>query len=104
MNKIVSGGGDYIMAVKDNHPTLHEEVKLLFDDAIDRNFEQMGYDFHEQVDKDHGRIETRRVWVTRDIDWLPRRGQWMNLRSAMRRKPTTNTRSRPPSSTRQDQP
>lgn len=83
VNKIVDGGGNYILAVKDNQPTLHEDVKLLLDDAIERNFEHMGYDFNEQVNKGHGRIETRRVWVTRDVDWLRQREQWTNLRSAI---------------------
>jgi predicted transposase YbfD/YdcC len=81
--KIVEGGGDYILAVKDNQPTLHEELKLLFDDAMARQFDHMGYDDHEQVDKGHGRVETRRVWVTRDVQWLRERGEWSGLRSTV---------------------
>ena len=71
------------MAVKDNQPSLHEDLKLLFDEAIASEFEAMGYDFHEQVDGDHGRVETRRVWVTRDVDWLRERGEWKDLRSVV---------------------
>lgn len=82
--KIVTGGGDYILAVKDNQPTLHEEVKLLMDEAIANRFAGMGYDSHETVRKGHGRIETRRVWVTREVDWLRQRGQWANLRGVIR--------------------
>lgn len=81
--KIIDGGGDYVLAVKDNQPTLHEEIKLLFDEAIAHDFEGMGYDHHEQTDAGHGRIETRRVWVTRDVDWLRERGQWPGLRGAV---------------------
>jgi predicted transposase YbfD/YdcC len=81
--KILEGGGHYILAVKDNQPTLHEEIKLLFDEAIAAKFEHMGYDFHETVEKDHGRIETRRVWVTREVDWLRQRGQWPGLRGVI---------------------
>jgi len=81
--KIVEGGGDYILAVKDNQPTLHEELKLLFDEAIKADFEHMGYDYDEQVEKGHGRIETRRVWVTRDVEWLRARGEWLGLRSVV---------------------
>jgi len=43
----------------------------------------MGYDFHESVEKGHGRIETRRVWVTRGVDWLRQRGRWMGLRGVV---------------------
>ena len=82
--KIVTSGGDYILAVKDNQPTLHEEVKLLMDEAIGRQFEAMGYDYHQTVEKGHGRIETRRVWVTREVNWLRQRGAWANLRGVIR--------------------
>jgi predicted transposase YbfD/YdcC len=81
--KIRQRGGHYLLAVKDNQKTLREDLKLLFDEAIERDFEGMGYDLCEQVDGDHGRIETRRAWVTRDIDWLRERGQWQDLRSAV---------------------
>jgi len=81
--KIIDGGGDYILAVKDNQPTLHEEIKLLFDQAIEQQFEGMGYDTHEQIDHGHGRVETRRVWVTRDVDWLREQGRWAGLRGAV---------------------
>lgn len=81
--KIITGKGHYILAVKDNQPTLHAEIKLLFDEAFASKFEHMGYDFYESVEKGHGRIETRRVWVTRDVDWLRERGEWMGLRGVI---------------------
>lgn len=81
--KIRDRGGHYLLAVKDNQKSLHEDLKLLFDEAIAQHFEGMGYDFHQQVDGDHGRVETRRVWVTRDVDWLRERGDWAGLRSAV---------------------
>ena len=81
--KIVANGGDYLLAVKDNQPTLHEDIKLLFDEAIQRDFEGMGYDHYEKTEKGHGRIETRKVWVTRDVDWLRERGDWKGLRSVV---------------------
>ena len=82
-SKIVDEGGDYILAVKANQPELHEDLKLLFDEAKKNNFQHMGYDFYETTEKGHGRIETRRVWVTREIDWLRQRGEWANLRGAV---------------------
>ena len=61
-DRIIAGGGDYVLAVKDNQPTLHQDIKLLFEDAIGNGFEHMGHDYHEHREKGHGRIETRRVW------------------------------------------
>ena len=82
--KIITGGGDYILSLKENQPTLREDVKLLLDEAVSKDFEGMGYDFHETIEKGHGRIETRRVWVTREVDWLRQRSEWANLRGVIR--------------------
>ncbi len=41
----------------------------------------MAHQFVETVDKEHGRLETRRYWITEDIDWLADKPQWEKLRS-----------------------
>lgn len=78
---IIDGGGDYIFSLKGNHGTLHEDVKLFLDDAIERNFRGTQYDFHKTVDGGHGRIETRRIWCTNKIEWLQERSAWAGLKS-----------------------
>ena len=80
-DQIVEQGGDYVPAVKDNQPTLHEEVRLLLDDTIATPRRDVPLYFHQEVDGDHGRIETRRAWVTPAVDWYEDRGQWRGLRS-----------------------
>lgn len=82
--QIIDRGGDYLLAVKDNHKALHEDLKLLFKDAIEQGFEGMSHDVFESVEKGHGRIETRKVYVTREVGWLRERGEWAGLRSAVR--------------------
>ena len=62
---VVDGGADYLLAVKANQPTLHDEVAAFFDTAQAEEVEAV-----VEVDKDHGRIETRRCVVSRQIDWL----------------------------------
>src|SRR5215208_2161453 len=62
---VVDGGADYLLAVKANQPTLHDEVVAFFDTAQAEDVEAV-----VEVDKDHGRIETRRCVVSRQIDWL----------------------------------
>ena len=37
--------------------------------------------FLQTVEKDHGRIETRRYWQSTDIDWMQDKPLWKNLRS-----------------------
>lgn len=58
-------GADYLLALKDNRPTLAGEVRLFFER------EPAGaFDRHETTDGDHGRIEVRRHAVSHDVEWL----------------------------------
>jgi predicted transposase YbfD/YdcC len=63
--KITSHGADYLLAVKANQAHLRSEVERFFADAPPQSL-----DHDVDVDKGHGRIEDRRVFVSRDIDWL----------------------------------
>jgi len=78
-------GADYLLALKDNQPTLHRDV-------ADFLIEQRAVGFkdcaagssatHQTTDADHGRIETRRHWITSDIAWLRQRHPaWPDLTS-----------------------
>ena len=78
---IVDKGADYIFGLKGNQPTLYQEVLSAFDAGT---CEQLRCDpdaFNESVDKGHGRLEVRRVWVLRDVAWLTRSEQWPALHS-----------------------
>lgn len=75
---IIDRGAHYVLAVKDNHPTLLEDIKPYFDDP-DPSAAPLSY--CETVDGEHGRIETRRYWVTSDIDWLKSHHSWAGLES-----------------------
>jgi predicted transposase YbfD/YdcC len=68
--QIVEAEGNYVLAVKENQPTLHQKVKTLLDEAILDNFEAMICDTTQSTDGGHGRVETRRVWVTPEVHWL----------------------------------
>jgi predicted transposase YbfD/YdcC len=81
--QIVEAEGDYVLAVKQNQPTLHAAVKRLLDEAILESFESMPHDSIEMTDGGHGRIETRRVWATNQVQWLGAglREHWPGLAS-----------------------
>lgn len=79
---------DYVLALKGNHANVHEEVKTFFDDAVApcatqcaATADQNQMDFHQTLEKGHGRIETRRYWQTTDIDWFQDKKLWKGLRS-----------------------
>jgi predicted transposase YbfD/YdcC len=78
---IIEQGADYVLALKDNHATLHEEVQLYFDDVKADRFDHVTYDHHTTVDADHGRLETRHYWLTSDIECLGVKGTWSQLTS-----------------------
>jgi len=67
---IVGKGGDYALAVKDNQPTLHEDVRGVFEDAAGNGWKGRGHDVHTETDKGHGRIERRTTTITWDVPWL----------------------------------
>lgn len=77
--KIVDSEADYILQVKDNHPTLHADLILLFEEGQGQDCQGIEYDYHEQTNGGHGRIETRRIWVTQEIQWFAERDQWPGL-------------------------
>ena len=63
--QIIDGGGDYILSLKGNHSTLHEEVaEFLQEENHNLCFQS------EEVDCGHGRIETRKCIATESISWL----------------------------------
>lgn len=79
--QIVANGADYVLALKGNQSSMHAEIENFFLQAIDANFEGVMNDCHTSLDKGHGRIESRTVYVTGDLDWLPNKDQWANLTS-----------------------
>lgn len=40
-----------------------------------------GLDYHETIEKDHGRIETRRFWQSNNVKWFSGLSEWENLQS-----------------------
>jgi predicted transposase YbfD/YdcC len=78
--KIIDGKGDYLLALKENQPALYQSVKNLLDEAILENFKDLRHDFFEEITGDHGRIETRRVWVCDELRWLKTARDWAGLR------------------------
>jgi len=62
---ILERGADYLLAVKDNQPALHDDIKRYFDDAPASELETL-----QTTDGDHGRIEVRRHTVSHKVDWL----------------------------------
>jgi len=78
---ITERGADYVLALKENHQTLYDAVTLFLNDARDTQFADIAHTYHETVDGDHGRIDTRRYWITSEIEWLGAKASWAGLHS-----------------------
>ncbi len=81
VKQIVSQEADYVISLKGNQGNLHKDVADYFSWAERIKFRELEFDYCETVEKGHGRIETRRCYVTKDIDWLAERADWAGLKS-----------------------
>lgn len=68
---IVDKGGDYVLAVKANQKTLSEALAESFETGDALGWGSADVQHQTTVEKDHGRIETRRAVLVPQIDWLP---------------------------------
>ena len=61
---ILDAGADYLLAVKDNQPTLHADIDSYFETAPSNEVAKV-----ETMDKEHGRFEVRNHTVSHKVDW-----------------------------------
>lgn len=87
-DRIVDKKADYVLALKGNHATVHGEVREFFADAVPPCATEPATTVTPEtivssktLEKDHGRIETRRYWQSSDIDWMEDKPLWRRLRS-----------------------
>ena len=77
-------GADYVLALKKNQAQLYDEVRTMFTCERESEFEHLPHDYHQTVEKDHGRIEIRRCWATSDpqfLNYMNPDEEWSQLQS-----------------------
>lgn len=79
--KIVAGGGDYVLAVKGNQPTLHEGIAQFFADHLEDDFARTKVRRHATKEKGHGREEERHYAICPVPEDLPDRDRWPELKA-----------------------
>lgn len=70
--KVIENHADYVLGLKENQPSLLDDVKLYLDK------ETAAYT-RQTKEKDHGRIEQRTYYLETEIDWLSQRPDWASL-------------------------
>jgi predicted transposase YbfD/YdcC len=90
--EIIEADADYVLALKGNQERVHEEVKAFLDATLAERQEERppGAKLSgaaatlahvETVEKDHGRLETRRYYQSAEMQWFADRGKWEGLKS-----------------------
>ena len=73
--QVIAQGGDYLLALKGNQGTLHDDVRRFLDDPAHAS----ELTESREVDGGHGRIETREAFVSTKIGWLQEQHRWPGL-------------------------
>lgn len=77
---ICDRGANYVLAVKDNQPKLAESIQQFMTD-FEAQPQHTPHSFWETVEKDHGRLETRRCYAFDQWQCLHYPDQWPALKS-----------------------
>jgi predicted transposase YbfD/YdcC len=80
-DQIINQKGKYVLALKGNQESIHEDVITAFSDQ-----EMLKKcDVFENFDKGHGRIETRKCFVLEDVKWLREMyPNWQTIKAIVR--------------------
>lgn len=76
-------GGDYLLAVKDNQPTLHADLQAAFENALALELEGIRHDLFVTEETSHGRYEERVYLVLYEPDGLSTADAWADLRAVV---------------------
>jgi len=77
--KIVEKEANYVLALKRNQGTLHDDVRTYIDDQIDNEVNDESHSCLTTADADHGRVEERTYHLFTKIDWLHKKDDWEGL-------------------------
>jgi predicted transposase YbfD/YdcC len=77
-------GGDYLLALKQNHKKAYTAVTQHFHPAIEHNLPWRDADnFFDAFDDSHGRTVRRRVWTMTELAALPELKKWPDLHTVI---------------------
>jgi predicted transposase YbfD/YdcC len=77
--QIVAKDADYVLALKANQPTLHEQVSDYFLGQLGEEKPDSKLRRHRQVEEGHGRTETRETFVAPATKEMIAPGAWLGL-------------------------
>jgi predicted transposase YbfD/YdcC len=78
---ILKQGADYVLALKGNQPTLEQAVERFFLTGPEAELTRTQSDYSEQTERGHGREETRRAWISANLEGELAAAAWPGLQS-----------------------
>lgn len=82
--EVLEAGGDYLLAVKENQPTLYADIEAAFAEALRRGLAGLRHDTFATRETGHGRHEERRYTVLYDPSGLSTKEDWQGLAAIVR--------------------
>ena len=78
---VIKGGGEYVAALKGNHPLFWQELREFFgEEELERLKREPG-SYLKTTEKEHGGIAVREYYQTEDVEWYAEKDKWKNLKS-----------------------
>ena len=78
--KIVAKKADYVLSVKQNQPTMYDDIDTFVRSEGENDFAEHKHEYCRTVEKGHGRIEKREYYLFNDIEWLDWRDNWKGIK------------------------
>ena len=79
VDKIIDKQGNYCLSVKENQKALHNDIKNYYDAFINDEKELQRINTYETTEKSHGRIETRKYYVSDNLYYINDVDKWKDL-------------------------
>jgi predicted transposase YbfD/YdcC len=77
--QLVAKEADYVLALKENQPTLYEQVSDYFLEQLEKEGPDRKLRHHREVEEGHGRSETRETFVAPATKEMVAPGAWLGL-------------------------
>jgi predicted transposase YbfD/YdcC len=75
----ISQNNDYVLAVKENQPTLYKDLLFYFEETLQDKELYFAENRLKTSEKAHGRVEIRKYYLQTDVDWLKQNHRWAGL-------------------------
>ena len=73
---VIRGKGDYVAALKGNHPLFYKEVQEYFSEETLEGLEKTPGHYKKTVEKEHGCVVTRKYYQTDETRWYEDKKKW----------------------------